>query len=122
MTFQVKKRFTLASTNRSPLFQNHIVYLSRNSTFCDSIPFPFLGVLFFRISCTHSGPSSSHFGTLLGVQRADWWLVVDLDTTTLLLITVVEWQCPTTLRLGGSEPQAQQVTARVWWREVWILS
>ena len=47
---------------------------------------------------------------LLGIERSLGRGVVNLDTTTLLLIAVGHGKSPATFVLGGSEPETEEMT------------
>lgn len=49
---------------------------------------------------------------LFGVVRSFRRGVVDLNSTTLLLVRIMERQAPATLVLGSAEPEAQEMAAR----------
>lgn len=57
---------------------------------------------------------------LLGIVWRNGRCVIDLDTTPLLVLAVMEGQLPTTLILWCTQPQPHQMPARRWWREVLV--
>ena len=71
-------------------------------------------------SCTHSGSFGRLFACLLGIVRSNWWCIIDLNATPLLVFAVMEGQFPTTLVLGCAQPQPHQVPTRRWRWEVFV--
>lgn len=51
---------------------------------------------------------------LFGVKRSNRWVVINLNTTTLLVVAVLERQLPSTLTLRCGEPQTHQMASGHW--------
>ena len=71
-------------------------------------------------SCTQFGFFGRLFARLLGIVRRNWWCIINLDATPLLVFAVMEGQFPTTLVLGCAQPQPHQVPTRRWRWEVFV--
>lgn len=52
---------------------------------------------------------------LLCIFRRHWWCIVDLNTTSLLLLAIVVWQFPAALIFWSAQPQPHQVSPRCRW-------
>lgn len=48
------------------------------------------------------------------VKRSNRWVVIDLNTTALLVVAVLERQLPSTLTLRCGEPQTHQMASGQW--------
>lgn len=59
---------------------------------------------------------------LLCVKRCNWRIIIDLNSSPLLLVAIMEWQLPPTFLFRRAQPEPHQVPPWCWRRVVLVRS